>query len=257
MANASDVCIVGAGPAGLQWASILHATAVPYVVLEQTATAAAFMRMYPRGRRLISHNKCRVGEGRSDDFALRHDWHSILEANRSMCDFSREYYPHADEYVEYLSAVASVLWVRYDTRVLAVEYGNGEDARHVLRTSRGVWSCTHVVLATGLTPLPPPIEWAPDAMTPSARSFSYADFPALDEATGEAPFCSNQQVAVIGAGNSAFEVAEMLKSCASAVHLVSRVRRWALNPAGVRCPLSLPASPRSRCNRCSPEVLRS
>ena len=61
------------------------------------------MREYPRSRRLISHNKCRVGRGHSRDFALRHDWHSLIGADRSMCERSAAFYPDADDYAAYLS----------------------------------------------------------------------------------------------------------------------------------------------------------
>ena len=112
-----DVLIVGAGAGGLQWGLILNNTDVSYVILEQEASVGSFFRRYPRGRKLISHNKCNVGPGRSEDFALRHDWHTLLGAKQRMCDFSSEYYPHADTLVDYLSMIASGLNVQYNARV--------------------------------------------------------------------------------------------------------------------------------------------
>ena len=52
----------------------------------------------------------------------------------------------------------------------------------------------------------------------------YETFPApYDEATGEfADFCRGKQVAVLGSGNAAFEVADMLASCAAGVHILCK-----------------------------------
>jgi hypothetical protein len=213
-----DFVIVGAGPAGLQWALLLEEANVSYTILEQGPVAGSFFTVYPRGRRLISHNKCRVGKSRSREFALRHDWHSLLGTNLTMCDFSNEYYPHADEYARYLARVAQGLQVVYEARVERVEHGVGPAELSVVHSSRGTWRCHHVVLATGLAPLPLPPEWA----SPSELSYSYSDFPAVDPATGRAAYCDNMALSVIGTGNSAFEVTEMLKGCASEVHLLAR-----------------------------------
>ena len=211
-----DVVVVGAGPAGLQWAVLLQEANIHYTVLEQAAMAGSFFRIYPRGRRLISHNKCHVGAGHSLDFALRHDWHSLLRANLTMCERSAQYYPHADAYASYLSEVAQPLNVVFGARVESVVHGDGGARRSVVRTSdHGDWRCRHVVIATGLAPLPLPPEWQ------SPAGFTYDNYPELDS-TGRHPFCQNRPVAVIGAGNSAFETADLLKACASAVHLFGR-----------------------------------
>ena len=247
----SEVCIVGAGPAGLQWALLMRDARVPYIVFEKADAAGSFFRVFPRGRRLISHNKIRVGQGFSSEFALRHDWHSLLGADSLMGERTAAYYPLADEYVEYLASISASLRIEYGTRVERVEYGA---ERSVVRTAtsssggggaRGAWDCRHVVLATGLAPLPLPPEWA----SPASVSYSYADFPSPDAKSGTHPFCDNQPVAVIGAGNSAFETAELLATCASAVHLLARsAPRFAalshcMLSAGVeRMPLASPIS---------------
>ena len=80
--------IVGASPAGLQWARLLAGAGggardspYSYIVLEAGGGAGTFFRTYPRKRRLISANKFRVGADRSPEFAMRHDWHSLLGAD--------------------------------------------------------------------------------------------------------------------------------------------------------------------------------
>ena len=65
-------------------------------------------------------------------------------------------------------------------------------------------------------------------------AYSYEDFPDLNESP---EFCQNQYVGVVGAGNSAFEVADLLKHCAASVTLFSKRPRLASlshYPGGVR-----------------------
>mmetsp|Transcript_22014 Transcript_22014/g.36369 ORF Transcript_22014/g.36369 Transcript_22014/m.36369 type:complete len:561 (+) Transcript_22014:36-1718(+) len=217
----ADVVVVGAGPAGLQWALLAGQAGIDYVVLEQAAGPGAFFGRYPRGRRLISHNKCRSG-GRSADYALRHDWHSLLNASHSMCTVTADYYPQAQQMVRYLSDIAVGLRVQYQSQVVGLELAptvrRGAQPRvHIVRLLGGrTWTCKHLVLATGLQPKPVPAAWAA-----FGESYSYGDFPALD-ASHRAPFCDDKEVVVIGTGNAAFETADLLRGCASGVHVWGR-----------------------------------
>lgn len=157
-----DVVIIGAGPGGLQWALLLEDTPLTYVVLERALRVAPFFRTYPRARRLISHNKCTPGASMADDWRLRHDWHSLLGARLGMCNVTREYYPHADDLVRYFERAAAGLRIAFGVDVTGVEYARrdhteGADAHHAVRDAAGrAWLGRHVVIATGLQPLPPP-----------------------------------------------------------------------------------------------------
>lgn len=72
--------VVGAGPGGLQLAHFLHSAQRDYVILDSAARPGSFFRSYPRMRQLISINK-RIGSDAGDvalDYAMRHDWNSLL-----------------------------------------------------------------------------------------------------------------------------------------------------------------------------------
>ena len=85
--------------------------------------AASFFEHYPRHRRLISLNKRMVREGRSPDFAFRHDWNSLIDvrevATKPMTQRSTELFPNASVLVEYLQDFAEEQkdHIRYNSTV--------------------------------------------------------------------------------------------------------------------------------------------
>ena len=125
--------VLGAGPGGLQFAHYLESAGRDYLVLERNALSASFFEQYPRWRQLISINKRSVGRNNSLDFAMRHDWNSLLsEASHSQkgdvqitsstdkrldvpsidpvlrfTAWSKDYFPNADALREYMQAWAA------------------------------------------------------------------------------------------------------------------------------------------------------
>ncbi len=205
--------VVGAGPAGLQYAILMQEAGMEYAVLEKGSGVGSFFRHYPRARRLISVNKLNVGANKSDEFALRHDWHSLLRANYTMSEFSNKYFPQADELVEYLETVSQDLdgHIELDTEVLGTRW---DGRRHVVRTNRGVFTCDHLVMATGYR-----MRDLPECMRESgAAVYTYEDFPDVRDSNEE--WCRNKAMMVMGSGNAAFETADMVANCAKSVSLV-------------------------------------
>lgn len=205
-----DVIVVGAGAAGLQWGLLLDRFNISYVIVESQSNPASFFRKYPRSRRLISHNRCNFNSELKGDFALRHDWHTLLHARATFCDFSKnysnEFYPKADTYVEYLEDIASHLNIRYLWNATTVAYdAKGvtvcNDAQECLRSQ-------HVVLATGM-----------QQRKSDFASMDYSNFPDLDSKTQEADFCRGKRIGIIGGGNAGMETANMLATCAQSVHV--------------------------------------
>ena len=233
-----DFLIVGIGPGGLQWATLLEKQPqITYVVLEKEARAASFYTIFPRARRMISHNKCRTGSIQvHPDFKMRHDWHSLLDAPAGfkMCNVSDEYYPHADDVVRYYEHIATGLGsVRYNTSVAKIDYSQAPDRTpHVVHTQGGrSWRARHVIIATGLEPSKVPKALLDQAKNTSLHPsgskagqsqvwYDYGSFPSI---LGQAaPWCEDKYITLIGAGNAAFEVADLLKSCAAKVGMIGR-----------------------------------
>eukprot|EP00466_Bigelowiella_natans_P002701 jgi/Bigna1/70167/fgenesh1_pg.11_\ len=125
-AGASDYCVIGAGPAGVQIAYFLQKASLSYVVFEREWEPASTFRKYPRHGRLISINKRYTGRNGSEsqahrEYNLRHDWHSFLTTTAEPAaggdaadagvdedlptfqQFSERYFPLAEEYVAYVT----------------------------------------------------------------------------------------------------------------------------------------------------------
>lgn len=206
-----DVVVIGAGPAGLQMAYFLDRSGRRCVVLEAEAEVGSFWRRYPRSRQLISFN--RVHSIYTDpELQLRWDWNSLLTEGYELLfrDYSRRLYPHAEEMHRYLQEFARRYGgdVRLSTPVARVRRNSGGGFRVETGTGQ-VLGCRQLVVATGIgTPYVPAIAGIEHAEGYEEVSLDPADF-------------VDQKVLIIGKGNSAFEVADVLLDSAAIVHLAS------------------------------------
>ena len=90
------ICIVGAGPGGLQVAHSLSLAGREFLVFERTHTPGAYFTLYPRHRKLISLNKRFTGRT-NPEFNLRHDWQVVRSLSPSM---------HSDSFLRAVRDVA-------------------------------------------------------------------------------------------------------------------------------------------------------
>lgn len=218
--------IVGAGPAGLQLSYYLQQAGSDYLTLERADAPGEFFRRFPRHRGLISLNKVHT-MSTDPEIRLRWDWNSLLHEPFVLpfADYSRDYYPAADDLVRYLADFAAHhrLAVRYRTTVERVAKTTDGFLVH---TADQVYSCECLIMATGWghanIPDVPGIEHAVGYETMSTDPADYA----------------GQRVLILGKGNSAFETASAILGQAAMVHLASpRPMRLAWNtkhPGDVR-----------------------
>lgn len=208
-----DYLIVGAGPAGLQMAHHLARAGRSYLILEASEHAGAFFDRFPRHRTLISLNK-RFNYFPEPEFNLRHDWNSILSDGEGprFTTYSDKLFPEADDLVAYLGDYARQhhLDIRFGIRVQRIKplsqrgYQIVDDAGRVYQTN-----C--VLLATGAVApyVPPDIEGIELADGYEDHSLDVEQY-------------QGKRVAIIGQGNSAFEVANHLAGDAALIHIFVR-----------------------------------
>jgi thioredoxin reductase len=198
--------VIGAGPAGLQLGYFLQRAGREYLIVEAGSTPGTFYRTFPRHRRMISINKPHTGwhDAEKD---LRVDWNSLLSDDPALrfTHYTSAYFPHADDYVRYLTDFGRGLNVRYGCRVSRVsQRANGfavtcEDGETIRART--------VIVATGFGAMNlPPI---PGIETTER----YWDMPV------DPGGFTDQRVLIIGKGNSAFETADNLTEKAAVIHV--------------------------------------
>lgn len=203
-----DYLIIGAGPAGLQLASLLEAEGKhDYLVLERGDAPGTFFTRYPRHRTLISLNKVYTGTD-DPEVSMRMDWNSLLSDDPSLLfkNYSVKYFPPAEALLDYLAdfAAKTGVRVRYQTDVTRV---SKEGDEFVVRAGDQTWRAKRLIAATGVT-----------------RTYR-PDIPGLELAEGydtmsvDPQDFTNQRVLVIGKANSAFETADNLIETTSVLHV--------------------------------------
>ncbi|MEV6325441.1 NAD(P)-binding domain-containing protein [Nocardia sp. NPDC051787] len=221
-----EYIIVGAGPAGLQMGYYLAAANRNYVILEAAGDVGSFFDTFPRHRSLLSINK-RYNYFPEPEFNMRHDWNSLLsdDSGPRFPDYSDDLFPDRDELRRYLHDYAAHfdLRVRFSCRIVRIE--PEPDRGFTLTDGDGnTYRCRYLFLATGAREpwIPPDIDGIETVPGYEDHSLDPADY-------------TNKRVAIIGRGNSAFEVANHIAGHASIVHVFvkQQVRHsWQTHYAG-------------------------
>jgi thioredoxin reductase len=201
-----DYVVIGAGPAGLQLAHLFAQRDRDHVVLEAGPTPGTFYRTFPRHRRMISINKPHTG-WHDEEKDLRVDWNSLLtdEPDLRFTRYTDRYFPHADDYVRYLTDAGQGMAVRCGFRVASVS--RWREGFAVAGESGERIAARRVIVATGFgamnIPRIPGIE----------TTETYWDMPVDPDGF------TDQRVLIIGKGNSAFETADHLTERAAVIHV--------------------------------------
>lgn len=205
----TDYLVIGAGPAGLQLGFHLAAAGRDYLILEAGKNAGTFYERYPRHGQLISINKVYTGFD-DPEVNLRWDWNSLLgdENVPLFKEYSKEYFPPSALMVDYLNDYAKTYDLNIVTEAPVASVEKDDLFRVVDRQGRR-YAAKRLIAATGVSqPYIPPIPGIELTENYTEVSVDPEDF-------------VNQQVLILGKGNSAFETADNLIATASVIHVAS------------------------------------
>lgn len=214
--------IVGAGPAGIQLAYFFEKAGLDYVILERSKMACSFFERYPLSGKLISINKRHTGSD-DPDFNLRHDWNSLLsEDGPKFTDYSKEFYPDRKDLVRYMNDFAAKykMKIKYEHVVDKIRKVEGGYVLSVIEPDgKWVYKCERLIVATGLG-LPNKTGITEKTKRPVKH---YAEFE-RDFFTKPANLkqFENKSVAIIGNGNSGYELGNLLTPICSSVNIIGR-----------------------------------
>ncbi|QUJ77642.1 NAD(P)-binding domain-containing protein [Sulfitobacter albidus] len=204
-----DCCIVGAGPAGLQAAYLLRKKGLRVKLLERGDGVSGFFRKFPRHRNFISINKVHTGLDDADA-RLRYDWNSLLnDEGLEVRDFTKRYFPKADDYVRYLERFAETLEEEIVLNADVCRISKTDDVFTLACADGRRFDARHVVVSSGVTQ-----PWLPDVEGVELTE-NYMDFDATQERF------DNKRVLILGKGNAAFETAQKMIEHAAAIHVMS------------------------------------
>ena len=231
------ICIIGAGPGGVQAAFYYQQLGMPYVLLEAGPKVSSFFREFPRHRGLISINKRHTGTDDAE-FNLRHDWNSLLShfdvdpgqtpapvattPGHKFTEYTQEYYPSADVLVQYLEDFVA----KYNIKVQC-----GRTVSKIMRNPDGTLrvvhratvpgaeeeaevriDCTAVVWATGKN--------KGSRLCPSQQGHELVTY--YDKMSTKGSDYDNHEVLVVGSGNASLEVVRGLTNHAAHIHIYMR-----------------------------------
>ena len=217
--------IVGAGPAGLQLGYFLQKEGLSYVILERANSAASFFQTYPHTGKLISINKPNTGR-KDPEFNLRHDWNSLLEDGPiRFTEYTDDYYPDQKDLVEYMNdyATRNKLNIKYNTTVKTIS----KDKGYILETNAGIYTCEKLIMATGLS-MPALPSTTGKIVTPIKHYGEYEKDYFKNE--DNLNLYKNKSLLIVGNGNSAYELANLLTPYCSTIIIQGRKPKpWALS----------------------------
>ena len=216
-----DTIIIGAGPAGLQLGYFLQKGNHEYLILERNEKAGSFFSKYPHTGKLISINKKYTGRD-DPEFNLRHDWNSLLcdDPTFRFTSYSDEYYPDHKDLVRYLNDFAEKykLNIKYNTAVDKIQKENHTSKYH-LTCGETYYMCNKLIIATGLSK--PAMPFVHEEVSEKIKH--YAEFePGYFQKPETLEKFKNKSLAIIGSGNSAYELANHLMPYCSSIIIYSR-----------------------------------
>jgi thioredoxin reductase len=221
--------IIGAGPAGLQLAYFFEKSNIPYIILEKSDNCASFFNTFPHSSELISINKKYTGNT-NKDFNLRHDWNSLLnDENFLFNEYTEEFYPNSKYLFEYLNDFYknNNLKIKFNTHVKNINKNDLGEYLIEIENYPDIFYCKKLIIGTGLSlPNIPQIKMKVQSKN---KILHYGEFDKNYFANKENLVqYKNKKVLIIGSGNSAYELANILNNYTSSILILGNTRKFSI-----------------------------
>ena len=217
--------IVGAGPAGIQLAYFFEKADIDYIILEKNAMAGSFFDRYPLSGQLISINKRHTGSDNAD-FNLRHDWNSLLSSDGpKFAEYSKEYYPDHKDLVRYINDFAEKykMKIKYSHTVQKIRKMQDGYVITVQGTDGNwIYRCNRLIIATGMGV--PNKRGITDASKRPVKHYGEYERDFFKKEENLKAF-ENKSVAILGNGNSGYELGNLLTPICSSVDIIGKSYR--------------------------------
>lgn len=227
--------ILGAGPAGLQLGYFFQKEGIPHLILEKNAMAGSFFDVFPHSGELISINKKHTGSD-NREFNLRHDWNSLLTEDDEgllFTEYSDAYYPKKEDMTRYLGDFAKRYCpsILYNTRVIHVMKlpEDGEYHVHCLCENQPrQFVCKKLIVAMGISN---PRSSPTIINRTENKILHYGEFEKDHFKKKEnLEAYRNKTLLIIGNGNAAHELANVLTPWCSSINIVGKkYKPWAMS----------------------------
>ena len=213
--------IIGAGPAGLQLAYYFKKYNMDYVVLEREQTCGTKYLKFPHSKKMLSVNM----STNNSNFDLKNDYNSLLnEEHFYFTNNMTEDCSDSDNYYKYLNDFHKKfnLKIDFEVDVHNIQFINKE---FVIKSKKKVYFCKKLIIATGMSqPIIPNCKFDPKFKTNVKHYFDFPENYFVNNDNLEK--YKNKNILIIGAGNSAFELTNILNKYTSHILIYGKQKEF-------------------------------
>lgn len=217
--------IIGAGPAGLQLGYFFQKNNDDYLIIEKDDCCGSFFKKYPHSKKLISINKVNTGST-NKDFNLRHDWNSLLnDENFLFNEYSKEFYPCSLDLYNYINDFQKKFNINVSFNNNVISINKNENNYEIILSNNEAYTCKNLIIASGFSKLK-----KDDIINKSSKEIlHYSEYENnFFQNKENLQSFINKKVLIVGNGNSAYELGNLLNEYCSSILLLGRPKNYSM-----------------------------
>jgi len=221
--NYIENIIIGAGPSGLQLGYYFEKNNTDYLIIEKSDSCGSFFKKYPHSKNLISINKVNTGSS-NEDFNLRHDWNSLLNDEQFLFkQYSKKFYPNSMDLYTYLNDFQKKFSIKISFNNTVLRVNKKDKLYHIKLDSGQEYKCKNLIIASGFSKIK-----KDDIEIKSKKEILHYGEYSNDYFQNEKNLQSfvNKKTLIIGNGNSAYELGNLLNDYCYSILLLGRPKNY-------------------------------